>query len=383
MLERDALISELNAASARVAELRSAEEVDTDALTSAIVGLSAVREELSALDARQAPVFTPAQAAPSAPTTFVGALRETGLIDRAVAGERGTVLVEGRDIFTGTGVAGAQDIVIPQYESTIERRLRTEQTILDVLPVRTTNSDTIVYFMETGFSNAAAPVARRANGTYGSYAESDITIAKRTANCVKIGHYVRTDADSLADAGQLQSILEDELGYGVRQNIEAQLLADTNTTNGLPSLLVDAQGMTYAAGADGAAKLDAIRQAKTLAEVALLPADFVAMNPADIEAIDLAKDGSERYLANGPFAGGPQTIWGLTVVTSHSLPAGKIVVGSTRAVALYSRRATEVTVSDNVGEDFLEDALRIKASARLALANKRPEAMVVITEELD
>jgi HK97 family phage major capsid protein len=381
MLERETLIASLNEAGAAVAALRQAEVVDTDALTSAIILLDAIRCELSAHDVTSTPaVIVPA--APAAPATFASALRETGIIDRAVNGQFGNAQIEGRDIFTGGGM-GSLDILVPEYDGTIDRRPRRALTLLDVVPVRATTAETLNVFVQTGFSSAAAPVARRTGGTYGSYVESGISVERQTVTVAKVGHYVRTDIDSLADQGQLDSLLQDELAYGVREAIEAQLVAATDTTNGIKSLLTGAQEMTYAIDADGAAKLDAIRLAKTASELALLPADFVALNPLDIEAIELAKDGMERYLAGGPFAGGPATVWGLNIVVNHALPAGTMIVGSTRAVTLFTRRNTEIMVSENVGDDFLQDAVRIKASARVALSNRRPEAMVVITELVD
>ena len=106
------------------------------------------------------------------------------------------------------------------------------------------------------------------------------------------------------------------------------------------------------------------------------------MSPGVAAAIETSKNASGSYLGAGPFGSGAfGGLWGLTPVISFMLPENSVVVGSTRGVTLFSRRQTEITVSENVGDDFLRDAVRIKASARLALANRRPECMVVLTEE--
>lgn len=380
-IEREALVADLNLAQQAVADLRSAEEVDSDALAAAIVKLEAVRSELAATDARQTPaLIVPAQ--PKRPATFTEELRESGLLDRAAAGQFGTTVVQ-RDIFTGAaaGVSGALDILTPDIDPVIDRRPRTVSNILDLLPVRSTGTDQVKYFIQTGFTNAAATVARRSGSNYGAYAESDLSVEPRTANVVKVGHYVRSDADSLSDAGQLQALVEDELAWGIRAVVEAQLLAPTNTPQGLPSLLADAQQATYAAGASGAELIDAVREAKKMAEVSLLPGDFVILDPAAYMAIEVAKNASGSYLGNGPFGGANGALWGLTPVVSQTITPGTIVVGSTRGVTLFSRRATEISVSSETADDFLRDAIRVKASARLALVVRRPEAMVVLTEQ--
>lgn len=382
MLEREAIVADLNVAQQAVAELRSAEEpVDVDALANAIVRLEAVRSELAAIDARQAPaLIVPAQ--PKRPATFTEELRATGLIDNAAAGQYGMALVS-RDIFTGAsaGVPGAMDILSPDVDPVIDRRPRTTQNILDLLPVRSTGTDQVKYFIQTGFTNAAAVVPRRVGGNFGAFAESDLTMEARTANVERVGHWIRTDNSTLQDSGQLQAVVEDELSWGIRSVVESMLLAPTHTPNGLPSLVADAQQATYAAGASGAELIDAVREAKRLAEVALLPADFVIMDPAAYMAIEVAKNASGSYLSSGPFGGAAGALWGLTPVVSQTITPGTIVVGSTRGVTLFSRRQTEISISTETNDDFLRGAVRILANSRLALVNRRPECMVVLTEE--
>jgi HK97 family phage major capsid protein len=382
-VDRENLMAELNKLAANAAELRSADTTDTDAILDVTARINAVRAELSVIDARDIPAAP--VAAPSAHKSFGSAAVETGVFDRGVGA---SVVVE-RDIFTGTGVAGALDIIVPDFTPGIDARPRAALTLLDVMPAVPTSSDTVVFFVQTGFTNNAAGVPRRvtANGssTYGSYQLSDIEIVKKTAAVAKIGHALITDEDSLADRDGLSALLNSEGVYGVREAVERQLLGASDTANGLSSLIVTgagrAQSQEYAFGGDGADLLDAIRQAKTKAEVAQLPADFVVLSPEAKELVELAKDGEERYLGAGPFAGANGTIWGLAVVTSYNLPEGvDAVVGSTRAVRLRVRRGVEVAMSNSHEGLFLKDGLAIKVSGRFAVENTRPEAMVVISQ---
>jgi HK97 family phage major capsid protein len=381
MLERDALVSELNAAQAAVADLRNAEETDTDALTSAIVRLSAVREELAAHDATRTPAtITPA--APAARKTLGQEIAESDVLTRGV-GASGRI--ENRDVFTSPTEVGGLDIVVPDYAAGIDARPVAPLSFLDLMPVVPTPSDTVVFFKQTGFTNAAAGVPRRSGGTYGAYQTSDIAIDKVTVSVAKIGHAIITDSDTLADREGIAALLSTEGVYGVREAMEQQLLASTDTTNGLTSVVVTGEGRaqthTYSNGADGAEILDAIREAKTKAEVAQLPANVVVVSPQVRETIELAKDGSESYIGAGPFAGPNGTVWGMTLVTTYNLEdASNIVVGSTQALRLRSRRGIDVETSNSHEGLFLQDGIAIKVSGRFALENRRPEAWVVISE---
>jgi len=122
------------------------------------------------------------------------------------------------------------------------------------------------------------------------------------------------------------------------------------------------------------------RKAKTSAESAGLPADFCVVSPAIRELIDLAAV-TENGGA-GLFVGGPNTVFGLSLVTSYNIPAGiEAVVGSSQAVRLRSRSGIEVSTSNSHGSLFISDGVAVKVKARLAVENIRPEAFVKIARD--
>lgn len=394
-MDREALVAQLNRSLEALAELRSAEGSDVEELTRAIAQVEADRVALAAFDTRQAPAQVAAGSS-AAPQTqrLADALRERGLNDN-----REVQIVTQRDIWTGTEegpnkTGEALDIVVPEFDSEIDRRPRGALSLLDIIPVRPISSDTLIYYKQTGFTNNAAGKARRVDAgdgtdTFGAYSQSSISTEKVTVSVQSIGHTVVTDEISLEDSDQLEMLVADEGVFGVREELERQLLATDDTANGISSIAKTgtgrAQTHSYTAGADkgetGAAFLDALREAKTKAEEAKLPADFVVVSPAQAELIDLAKNDSGNYLAGGPFAGDSRRPWGLTVVTSFQMPSSyKALVGSTRKLWLLARRGISVR-KGYTGNQFAQDAVTIKVSGRFALKNVRPEAFVVITEE--
>lgn len=379
---RDKLMAELNKLADRAAELRDS-DASVDELIEVTARINGVRAEIAASDARDIPT-APAVEAVAAPRSFGEAALETGFVSRGINGTPGVV---NRDVFSGPA-AGGLDVVVPDFTPGIDAQPRTDVTVLDLIPTVPTSSDTVTFYVQTGFVNASAGIPRRTtnNGaTYGSYQLSDVTVEKKTVPVAKIGHAFPTDEDTLADSPALAALLNRDGIDGVRRELESQLLAASDTANGLSSLIVTGSGRAqvqeYAAGGDGQDLIEAIRQAKTKAELAAIPASFVLLTPEARERVELAKDEDGRYLGAGPFAGMNGTLWQLPMVTSYFLPEGvDAVVGSFEKVRLRVRRGLEVQMTNSHAEDFLKDAIKIKVSGRYALENTRPEAMVVVGE---
>lgn len=378
---RDKLMGELNKLADRAADLRDGEGT-VDELIDVTARINGVRAELAALDAREVPT-APAVEAVASPRSFGEAALQTGFVERGINGAPGVI---NRDVFSGPA-AGGLDVVVPDFTPGIDAQPRNDVTVLDLIPTVPTSSDTVTFYVQTGFTNNAAGIPRREGDpeTYGAYALSDVTVEKKTVPVVKVGHAFPTDEDTLADSPALAALLNRDGIDGVRRELESQLLAASDTANGLPSLVVTgtgrAQEQEYPNGGDGQDVIDAIRAAKTKAENVGLRASFVLLSPATRELIELAKDNDGAYLGAGPFAGMNGTLWQLPMVTSYFLPAGvDAVVGSFEKVRLRVRRGIEVQMTNSHGDDFLKDAIKIKVSGRYALENTRPEAMVVVSE---
>jgi HK97 family phage major capsid protein len=381
---RDKLMGELNKLADRAADLRDGDG-NVDDLIEVTARINGVRAELAALDAREIPTVPAVEAAAVSPRSFGEAALATGFVERGINGAPGVI---NRDVFSGPA-AGGLDVVVPDFTPGIDAQPRNDVTVLDLIPTLPTSSDTIVFYVQTGFVNASAGIPRRVtvNGdtTYGAYQLSDVTVEKKTVPVVKVGHAFPTDEDTLSDSPAMAALLNRDGIDGVRRELEAQLLAASDTANGLSSLIVTgtgrAQVQEYAAGGDGQDLIEAIRQAKTKAELAAIRATFVLLTPEARERVELAKDEDGRYLGAGPFAGLNGTLWQLPMVTSYFLPEGvDAVVGSFEKVRLRVRRGIEVQMTNSHGEDFLKDAIKIKVSGRYALENTRPEAMVVVGE---
>ena len=374
-MNREQLAAELNKRNEALTELLTAETRDAEAIASATIEVEAVSAQIRALDAASASTAIVARdAAPvSRNAEAFEALKTSALrgIDTSV-----DIEVSVRDIFSGSPSIGGLDVVVPDFDA---------------------NSDTVVYYVETGFTSGVTAVAKRSGSPadFTAYTQSNISIVKRTATVQTLGTYVRTSRETLADASQVQAIVEDEILYSLREKIHNLIVAASDEEGSeLPSIAVvdgdnRAQSMTYTlAGDDNAdrvALIEAIRKAKTAARKALLPADFVALSPAAYEAIQLAKNSIGQYIAGGPFVGDEDTIWGLKMIEVDALsdndetPFGRVVVGSTRGITFYARQSMELGYSENFNDDFVRNAAVIRGNVRCTLTNRRPNCVVVVT----
>jgi HK97 family phage major capsid protein len=379
---RDQLMAELNKLADRAAEIRNDDD-NVDALIEVTARINGVRAEIAALDAREVPAAPALNSAPAAPRSFGEAAVATGFAQRGVVD--GPLMTVNRDVFSGPA-AGGLDVVVPDFTPGIDAQPRVDVTVIDLIPTVPTSSEVVTFYVQTGFVNASGAIPRRvsANGgtTYGAYELSSVTVEKKTVPVVKIGHAFPTDDDTLADSPALAALLNRDGIDGLRRELESQLLAPADTPNGLSSLIVTGTGRAQVEayeGGSGQDLIEAIRRAKTKAELAAIPARFVLLTPEAREKVELAKDEDNRYLGAGPFAGLNGSLWQLPMVTSYFLPAGvEAVVGSFEKVRLRVRRGIEVQTTNSHADDFLKDAVKIKVSGRYALENTRPEAMVVV-----
>jgi HK97 family phage major capsid protein len=127
----------------------------------------------------------------------------------------------------------------------------------------------------------------------------------------------------------------------------------------------------------GASKFDILLRAIAQAEAADLPATGAVVNSADWFRLQGLKDANGRYIGSGPMGTVMPTAWGLDVVPSNSMPAGKFLVGSfANAATIYDRLQPVVLVSTEDRDNFIRNMVTILCEERVALAVRRPEALI-------
>ncbi|KRD56988.1 phage major capsid protein [Ensifer sp. Root954] len=249
---------------------------------------------------------------------------------------------------------------------------RRRLTVRALLGSGRTGSNSVEYFKEKTFVNNAAPAGE---GT--QKAESDITYELADTPVRTIAHWIPASRQAMEDAPQLGTLVDGSLRYGLAIKEEVQLLYGDGTGQNLHGMIPQATDFDITRVVARDTRLDILRHAISQAEEADLPASGVLLNTRDWLNMMGMKDDEGRYLSDGPWQGGPGTVWGLPVVWTNSMHVGDFLVGAFEsATMIYDRMDPEVMVSDEDRDNFIKNMLTIRAEERLAFAVKRAAALI-------
>lgn len=248
-------------------------------------------------------------------------------------------------------------------------------TVRDLLAPGNTNSGSIEYVRETGFTNNAAPVAENTSKPY-----SEIEFELATANVRTIAHLFKASRQILDDAAALQSYIDARARYGLLLAEENQLLYGNGTGANLFGIVPQASAFAPEFTATAETPIDRIRLALLQAALAEFPADGIVLNPIDWAQIELTKDAENRYIIANPADGTAPRLWNLPVVATQAQTQDQFLVGAfSLGAQIFDRMDIEVLISTENADDFEKNMVTIRAEERLALAVTRPEAFVTGT----
>lgn len=258
---------------------------------------------------------------------------------------------------------------LPGIIATPDRRL----TVRDLLASGTTNSNSITYIRETGFTNAAA--MQVAEGDL--KAQSDLKFDEQSVNVKTLAHWVKASRQILDDAPMLESYIRGRLMYGLKLVEEQQLLNGDNTGGNLHGIIPQATAFADPAALANYTIIDQLRLAQLQAVIAEYPASGHVLNPIDAARLELMKDNEGRYIIGQPQSTMNMTMWGLPVVETQAMQAGKFLTGAfSLGAQVFDRQMAAVAVATENQDDFIRNLVTILCEERLALAVYRPEAFV-------
>ncbi|PQM51868.1 phage major capsid protein [Mycolicibacter virginiensis] len=302
-----------------------------------------------------------------------------------------------KGLFVGGTDTSAGAFVVNEQTGIVEMLGRKELKIRDLISVRRTGSDTVEYVEQTSHTNAAAVVpeatssaaptlpaldgnalgagAALVNNPNGGYKpEGSWAFTRRTAVVKTIAEWVPATKRALADVAQLEGLINDELRADIAEAEEGQILAGDGSGENFTGIRNWSGIQTQAFSTDIFTTVrKAITKARTIGRV---NPNGILVSPATAEAIDLAKDGENRYYYGGPQAIGPRTLWGVPVVESETQSDSDVIVGDFSKAVLWDREDTTVTISDSHADFFVRNMVAILAEERAAFAVTRPKAFV-------
>lgn len=268
----------------------------------------------------------------------------------------------------GSVGAAVQTARLPGILEIPQRRL----TVRDLITPGRMDGNSLEYVKETGFNNAAAPVAE------GSLKpSSDIQFSLVTTSAKVIAHWMKASRQILSDVAQLRSTIDQRLLYGLAYAEEQQLLNGDGTGQNLNGIIPQATDFAAPTGAAAPTQtLDVLRLAMLQAALAEFPATGHVLHPTDWASLELLKDADGRYIIGNPQGTTQPTLWGLPVVATQAIAQGNFLTGAFRLGAQLFDRWDARVETGYVNDDFIRNLVTILAEERLALAVYRPEAFI-------
>lgn len=244
---------------------------------------------------------------------------------------------------------------------------RRRRFVRDLLNVQSTDSYSVEYPIEDGFTNNAAPQ----DGEGSPLMESGLTFRATNQAVATIGHWVKASKEVLSDSGTLNAFLGNRLIYGARLAEEDQILNGTGTAGGLSGLLNTGNFTAYNRGQAGDSMVTTVRRALTQVSLADYSPSGIVMNTEDWENVELEAATEQAR------AGGRLTLWGVPVVATSSIAKGTFLVGDfARGATLFERQQATVELTSNHQADFTEGLVVIRAQMRVSLVVTNAKAMV-------
>lgn len=269
----------------------------------------------------------------------------------------------------------AGSMIVPQRIPGVVAGPNRRLTIRDLIAPGRTSSNMIEYVRETGFTNNAAVVAENPSS---EKPESVIEMELVQSGVKTIAHLVRASKQILDDAAGLSSYIDSRLRYGLQLVEEAQLLKGSGVGINLHGIYT--QASSYAnpgVVVTAQTRIDQLRLALLQAELAEYYADGIVLSPIDWAAIELTKDGQNRYVLANPFNNTSASLWSRPVVATQAMSMGDFLVGAFQMGAqVFDREDANVVISTEDKDNFSKNMITIRAEERLALAVYRPEAFV-------
>jgi HK97 family phage major capsid protein len=250
--------------------------------------------------------------------------------------------------------------------------------VRDIITTQETGLASVPYIRELNSATNAAGASATAEGAAKN--EQVMEFEQDDAPARKLTAWIPATTEILADAPTLRGYIDTRLTYSIKLREEAQVL---NGGGGSINL----KGIRRFTGLETEAGVTADIPAGVGNSIAKIEendgqASACAFNPIDYWKAVVSRHSTQ--LDNGFGGNAPAVMssitWGLPVVRTNSMEAGKALVGDfVLGATLYDREAITVRSSDSHDDYFIKNKVAIVAEERIALAVYRPDWFCELT----
>ncbi|OOR83907.1 phage major capsid protein [Moraxella canis] len=305
----------------------------------------------------------------------IGALlaRNEAVLDqaKAITKARGKMVLDGEFNVRNTiglgSISGKNAVLVKagnvEFMPTVEQPL----TIVDLInwtPV----SESLIPLLKESAHTFMADVVEEGK----EKPESTLNFKIEELTVSVVAHWVRVTNQLLADMPALVAYIRGRMAYGIRLKLE-YLVINGNTTS-FSGLLKEGNSVVLPADTNA---IDTVSAAKAKAFASFVPPDVVILNPEDWSKIERTKGTDGHYIFGSPGATVTPVLWGVRVIQSAGMPAGKYWIGNiTMATDGYIRQDVAVELSTEDRDNFVKNLVTIRAEMRAAFGVRMPDACV-------
>ena len=206
--------------------------------------------------------------------------------------------------------------------------------------------------------------------------ESTFSVTAKTGQVKTIATWTKVSEQLFADKSQLINILDNNLTHAVDVTVQNQLISGDGTGEKLSGISKVGNFTDYVTGSGTAANtVDLLRNVAFKMRGANIDNLTILINWTDWSALLGLKSTSNEYLINGILDPVKQTIYGIPVVLSSAITAGKFAMGNFKMGGIVFDKTAMGLEIDRTGDDFTKNLITIRAERRLGFAVVQPKAI--------
>jgi HK97 family phage major capsid protein len=315
----------------------------------------------------------------SKPLNFKGALKEAidgGAIEGLKKGQSRAASFEVKaDMTTGADFTG--EVIAATRVPGIKFDPSNAVHVRSIVPVGTTNSDTIRFVKESAYTQGAAATSEGS-----ALGQTDFNLTASTANVELIGTYLRISKQMLDDTEQLTSYISARVPSKLMAVEDDQLLGGNGVAPNLEGLRnsATAWGNTESGFAAGVIanpqNIDVLITALNQVAKFNYTSDGILMHPTDFHKILALKDGDSRYLKDQVYQGLQPTFMGVPFRISTAMAEGEFIVGNfSQAAQIWQRENVSVEFFEQDTDNVQKNFVTVRVQERLAMTTYLPNAL--------
>ena len=206
--------------------------------------------------------------------------------------------------------------------------------------------------------------------------ESTFSVTAKTGQVKTIATWTKVSEQLFADKSQLINILDNNLTHAVDVTVQNQLISGDGTGENLSGISKVGNFTDYVTGSGTAANtVDLLRNVAFKMRGANIDNLTILINWTDWSALLGLKSTSNEYLINGILDPVKQTIYGIPVVLTSAITAGKFAMGNFKMGGIVFDKTAMGLEIDRTGDDFTKNLITIRAERRLGFAVVQPKAI--------